>query len=210
MTTDARGKYIVIEGADGTGKSTQLELLEKYLTSQGHVVLVVQEPGGDPLSDKLRDIIKDGSLARDPWTNVMLFTAARRTAWLQSIQPALNAGTWVIAARNYVSTVAYQGYGEGVAIDKILDYTGQNVDEAYLTPDKIFILTLDDEDARDSRISQRPAEHALDTFESKPQDFQHAMQQGYAQFARERGIKTINANQSIDDIQQQIRSQLLS
>ncbi len=202
------GKYIVIEGADGTGKSTQLELLKQYVTEQGHNVLVIQEPGGDPLSDKLRDIIKDGSLARDPWTNVMLFTAARRTAWLQSIKPALDAGTWVIAARNYISTVAYQGYGEGIDVQKILDYTKDNVDADYLSPDHIFILTIEDETARDSRIGQRPAEHDLDTFESKPEDFQQAMQSGYIQFAAERDIMTINAHQSVDAIQQEIRSHL--
>jgi dTMP kinase len=203
-----KGKYIVIEGADGTGKSTQLELLKQYLLEQNHTVLVVQEPGGDPLSDKLRDVIKDGSLPRDPWTNVMLFTASRRSVWLQAIKPALEAGKWVIAARNYISTVAYQGYGEGVDIQKILDYTKDNVDEAYLSPDKVFVLTLEDESARDSRIGQRPAEHDLDTFESKSDDFQQAMQSGYVKFAAQQGLTTINASQSIEAIQQEIRNQL--
>ena len=202
------GKYIVIEGADGTGKSTQLELLQQHLIKQGQSVLVIQEPGGDLLSDKLRDIIKDGSLPRDPWTNVMLFTAARRSVWLQSIKPALEAGTWVIAARNYISTVAYQGYGEGVDIQRILDYTRDNIDEAYLTPDHIFILTIKDEIARDSRIGQRPPEYDLDTFESKPDDFQQAMQNGYVQFATEQNIMTIDAHQSVDAIQEEIRSYL--
>ena len=178
------------------------------MVEQGHDVLVIQEPGGDPLSDKLRDIIKDGSLQRDPWTNVMLFTAARRSAWLQSIKPALDAGTWVIAARNYISTITYQGYGEGVNIQKILDYTRDNVDAEYLSPDHIFILTIKDETARDSRIGQRPAEYDLDTFESKPEDFQQAMQNGYVQFATEQNIITVDARQSIDAIQQEIRSTL--
>jgi len=202
------GKYIVIEGADGTGKSTQLELLEKYLVELGHEVLVIQEPGGDPLSDKLRDIIKDGSLPRDPWTNVILFTASRRAAWLQSIKPALEAGKWVVAARNYISTIAYQGYGEGVDVQKIIDYTRDNVDAAYLSPDQIFILTLDSETARDSRIGERPPEYDLDTFESKPEDFQQAMQAGYLKFATEQGLTKVNANQSIDDVQKEIRSVL--
>ena len=202
------GKYIVIEGADGTGKSTQLDLLEKYLIEQGHEVLVIQEPGGDPLSDKLRDIIKDGSLPRDPWTNVILFTASRRAVWLQSIKPALDAGKWVIAARNYISTVAYQGYGEGIDIQKIIDYTRDNVDEAYLSPDQVFILTLDDQSTRDSRIVERSAEHNLDTFESKSQDFQTAMQTGYVQFANENNISLISADKAISDIQQEIRESL--
>jgi dTMP kinase len=202
------GKYIVIEGADGTGKSTQLDLLEKYLVGQGHEVLVIQEPGGDPLSDKLRDIIKDGSLSRDPWTNVILFTASRRAAWLQSIKPALAAGKWVIAARNYISTVAYQGYGEGIDIQKIIDYTRDNVDEAYMSPDQVFILNLEDQNTRDSRIVERTDNRRLDTFESKSDDFQQAMQSGYSEFAKKQNIPTIDANQSIDAIQQEIRSAL--
>jgi len=202
------GKYIVIEGADGTGKSTQLELLEKYLIELGHEVLVIQEPGGDPLSDKLRDIIKDGSLPRDPWTNVILFTASRRAAWLQSIKPALEAGKWVVAARNYISTIAYQGYGEGVDVQKIIDYTRDNVDEAYMSADQVIILTLEDEKARDSRIVDRLPERDLDTFESKPEAFQQAMQEGYVKFAAQQGITTINANQPIETIQQEIRNLL--
>ena len=72
------GKYIIIEGADGTGKSTQAERLVAYLNSQGIKTVLTQEPGGVPIAEELRTIIKNGTLERDSWTNVMLFTTARR------------------------------------------------------------------------------------------------------------------------------------
>lgn len=203
-----RGKYIVIEGADGTGKSTQADLLVEHLNSIGIKAITTQEPGGVPTAERLRSIIKDGTLERDPWSNVMLFTTSRRISWLQTIKPSLDDGVWVVASRNYISTIAYQGYGEGLDIQKILDFTRQNVNDQYMNPDHLVILTLGDEATRKTRISERKAEHVLDTFEAKPDTFQGAMQQGYLTFAHEHAIPTVNANQPIDAVQQDIRTLL--
>jgi dTMP kinase len=203
-----KGKYIVIEGADGTGKSTQVELLSKHLEEQGIRSVITQEPGGSPVSEKLRSIIKEGSLERDPWTNVMLFTASRRASWFQSIKPALDAGTWVIASRSYVSTIAYQGYGEGVDVQKIIQYTHDNIEDGYLNPDCLIILTLGDEDHRKSRIGERVSKYAKDTFESKDVAFQASMQAGYIAYAKEHGIKTVDASGTVEDIQSAIQKLL--
>lgn len=203
----ARGKYIVIEGADGTGKSTQAQLLVDYLNSKGIKAVMTQEPGGVPIGEELRTIIKNGTLERDPWTNVMLFTASRRASWLQYIEPHLSDGTWVIASRSYISTIAYQGYGEGMNTGKIIDFTKDNVDERYLTPDKVVILTLGNEDTRKSRLGIRSAhDQHHDTFESMPDDFQTKMQDGYEKFAHEHILDLLDATKSIDDIQQEIRA----
>lgn len=203
-----RGKYIVIEGADGTGKSTQVELLQKYLEQQKIESIITQEPGGSPVSEELRDIIKNGLLERDPWTNVMLFTTSRRASWFQSIKPALEAGTWVIASRSYVSTIAYQGYGEGIDIQKITDYTRDNIENEYLNPDHLIILTLGDEQHRKSRIGERTSKYALDTFESKGRGFQELMQSGYVNYAKEHGLKTVDASRTIEEVQNNIRQLL--
>ena len=205
MATD--GKYIIIEGADGTGKSTQAELLVQYLNSRGIKTVLTQEPGGVPIAEELRIIIKNGTLERDPWTNVMLFTTSRRTSWLQSIQPHLQRGTWVVASRSYLSTVAYQGYGEGVDIQKIIDYTSENVGLGYMNPDKVVILTLGDELARKSRLGDRSAhDQKHDTFESMPDDFQNKMQQGYEDYAAIHKLDVVNASQPIESVQRDIQS----
>jgi dTMP kinase len=203
----AAGKYIIIEGADGTGKSTQAELLVQFLNSRNIKAVLTQEPGGVPIAEELRTIIKNGTLARDPWTNVMLFTTSRRTSWLQSIQPHIKQGTWVVASRSYLSTVAYQGYGEGVDIQKIIDFTTENVGTGYMSPDKVIILTLGDESTRKSRLGGRSAhDQKHDTFESMPDDFQTKMQKGYEDYAAIHDLDVINASQPIEAVQDEVQS----
>ena len=112
-----RGRYIVIEGNDGTGKSTQVRFLQTYFHKQGHSVVTVEEPGGGsvfttPVARYLRTIIKNGRLQRDPEINLALFSAVRRELWQHSIAPALEQDAVVLAARNYLSTLAYQGYSQ--------------------------------------------------------------------------------------------------
>ena len=148
------GIYIVIEGNDGAGKSTQAELLASYYRQQGREVIIIEEPGSDdpdkttPIASYLRSLIKNGALTRDPEINLALFSAARRELWQQKIAPALNRGAVVISARNYISTLAYQGYGEGVNTDHIMAITKLFTDERYMKPDLIIILALDSENER--------------------------------------------------------------
>jgi dTMP kinase len=164
MTTP--GKYIVIEGVDGTGKSTQVGLLREALKKQGIESDEHHEPDGTPIANEIRAIIKNGSLTRDAATNLLLFTAARHEIW-QRAQQRLDDGVWVIAARNYFSTLAYQGYGEGLSLDLIYKTTRQFTDERYMRPDLAVILTLDDEAERAHRIATRGRLTTPDTFESR-------------------------------------------
>lgn len=206
-----KGKYVVIEGGDGTGKSTQVELLQKKLLDHGIKSIQIHEPDGFegdeslgipsvPAATELRKRIKDATIERTPWQNVEMFTEARRLNWLEAMKPALELGAWVLAARSWISTVAYQGYGEGIDIDKIRSYTLENVGQEYLSPDLTLILTLSDEQTRFNRIAKRGELEKPDTFESKPDSFQKAMQNGYDKFAQDFGIKTIDAGASIETI----------
>jgi len=199
----ARGKYIVIEGSDGTGKSEQAKRITNRLSKQGIKCLEppIEEPDGVPTAAELRKIIKNGHLERDPWTNVILFTAARRLNWLQAMKPALDRGEWVVASRSWISTVTYQGYGEGIAIEKIKSFTREQVSPEYMNPDLAIILTLEDETIRNSRISQRGELEHPDTFESKSSDFQTSMQMGYMRIAQDNNIKTIDASFSLDEVE---------
>lgn len=196
-----RGNYIVIEGSDGTGKSTVANLVAEQLREDGREVIRVDEPdsafdkAGEvlvPIASELRRIIKDGSLGRTALTNVLLFTAARRENWLQVSQPALEQGIDVVSARNYWSTLVYQGYGEGFDLNTITELTQLSVGERYMHPDYGFILDLNDEEERQKRIANRGALETPDTFESKGDDFQARLQAGYTSIARERHLPIID------------------
>lgn len=189
------GKYIVIEGHDGTGKSTQVEILRERLGKQGIESIEFHEPQGSPIADAIRTVIKNGTLPRDGVTNLLLFTAARHEIWKQA-QVALDQGIWAIAARNYYSTLAYQGYGEGLDLDLITSTTHQFTDEAYVTPDLAVILALDDEQERSRRINARGELQLPDTFEARDREFQDAVKQGYITIANQYSLSILSANQS--------------
>ena len=219
-----RGKYIVIEGSDGTGKSTQAIDLSQQLELLGHRTLnvfnddtlllePVQEPGGTPRANELRRRIKDRSIPRTPWENVEWFTEARASVWNEAILPALENGIHVVTARNFWSTIAYQGYGEGIPIDEIMEYTREKVGEGYMTPDLMCILALKNEQVRRSRIQGRGTDATADTFESMPDDFQERMQFGYIDFAEKNGLQPVDATRDqdavFDDIWEQTETLLL-
>ena len=216
---ETNGRYIVIEGNDGTGKSTQVERLASYIQGNGDEAVVVEEPGSDdpakstPVANYLRSVIKDGSLQRDPEINLALFSAARRELWQNKIAPALGRGATVLSARNYFSTLAYQGKGEGLSEKLIIDKTRLSTDERYMHPDEMVILTLDDEIERSRRILDRGVLETPDTFESKDANFQARVNTAYNTLAVEHGIRTVSCidgahKKSIDEIQAEIRGLL--
>lgn len=214
----AAGKYIVIEGNDGTGKSTQVELLTRNLRQNGHDAVMIEEPGSEdidkstPVANYLRSIIKNGKLQRDPEINLALFSAARRELWQRKISPALARGAIVLSARNYFSTLAYQGMGEGLDENHIVEVTRLFTDERYINPDLLLVLTLEDEAERTARINKRGALDRPDTFEARDADFQSRVNKAYIDLAREHALPTISCLdgtrcKTIDEIQAEIRQQ---
>lgn len=201
----AKGKYIVIEGMDGTGKTTQADLLQNYLEEKGLKTIHVKEPGGSPVAEAIRSVIVNGTLARTPMTNILLFTANRHELWHAKIKPALEQGTWVVCTRNYWSTLVYQGYGEGMDASIIHAITTTFNDRQYMNPDVGIVLTLDDRETSKKRVQERGAIEHPDTFESKDQLFQQRIQQGYLEIAKQYNLPTISAHQTIDEIQRAIR-----
>jgi dTMP kinase len=118
--TGGRGRFITIEGPDGSGKTTQVERLAERLRSAGHEVLVTREPGGTRLGEQLREILlarHGGVEPTDALTDAFLFEAARRQLVRQVIRPALANGSIVVCGRYSDSTLAYQGYGAGAPLD---------------------------------------------------------------------------------------------
>ena len=198
--------YIVIEGQDGTGKSTQAELLKKYFEDQGKEVVMLEEPDGDlPQAHDLHDMILTRGYNLEPLTNVLLFTAARVELWKKIAEPVLKRGGIVISARNYWSMIAYQGYGEGVSRKKIIRLTKDLLPERYCHPDFGFILTVSDE-VRLARQKNRGK--AAETFEAKPTAFQQRVNAAYPKIAKEFNLTLIDASGTIEEISDKIINSL--
>jgi len=143
-TTAGHGAFITIDGPDGGGKTTQAERLRDHLAGRGMPVLLTREPGGTWLGERVREVLlaRTGSAAAptDPLTDALLFNAARRQIVGEVIRPALMAGTTVICARFADSTLAYQGYGAGVPLDRLRALAEVATDG--LRPDLTIVLDL--------------------------------------------------------------------
>ncbi|MBR2741620.1 dTMP kinase [Candidatus Saccharibacteria bacterium] len=190
--------YIVIEGQDGTGKSTQAELLKKYYEDQGKEVVMLEEPDGDlPQAHDLHDMILTRGYNFEPLSNVLLFTVARIELWKKIAEPVLKRNGIVISARNYWSTLAYQGYGEGVSRSKIIRLTKELLPEKYFNPDYGFILTVSDA-VRLARQKNRGK--ATETFERKADEFQQKVNSAYPKIAKEFGLTIVDASGTIEEI----------
>ncbi len=192
--------YIVIEGQDGTGKSTQVRKLKDHYEKQGRKVVIMDEPDGDlPQAHDIHDLIvvrgKDYHL--EPTTNLLLFTAARLELWKKQIEPALRSDQIVISARNWWSTLAYQGYGEGVSRSKIIRITKEIMPAPYVTPTKSIILTTTDA----IRLSRQDGRgKAIETFEAKPDSFQQKVNSAYPKIAKDFHIPIVDASGTIDEV----------
>lgn len=198
--------YIVIEGQDGTGKSTQARLFEEHFKKLGKEVVVMDEPDGDlPQAHDLHDMILTRGYNLEPLTNVLLFTAARLELWRKIAEPTLKRGGIVISARNYWSTLAYQGYGEGVSKSRIIRITKDILPERYFQPDFGFILTVSDQ-VRLKRQEGRGK--ATETFEAKPNDFQQRVNNAYPKIAEKFNINIIDASGTIEEVFDLILSKL--
>lgn len=116
------GKFIVIEGADGTGKSTQAEMLASRLEEEGVPVVAVREPGGTKAGERIRELLRDPGLAgMSAWTEMFLYMASRAQLVEEVIRPALAEGRTVVADRFLLSTVVYQGLAGGLGMDTVLE-----------------------------------------------------------------------------------------
>lgn len=142
-TTRPRGSFITFEGPEGAGKTSQLERAAAALAARGVDVLVTREPGGTWLGERLREVLlaRTGANApTDATTDALLFNAARRQLVTEVIRPALEAGTTVLCARFADSTLAYQGYGAGVPLDRLAQLEAAATDG--LRPDLTIILDV--------------------------------------------------------------------
>ncbi len=167
-----RGYFISFEGVDGSGKSTQIELLKDFLESRGHEVILTREPGGTEIGEKIRDIILDTSNSRmDYMTEALLYAASRAQHVSQVIAPAVEKGKVVICDRFVDSSIAYQGYGRelGQCVEDINRYA-----VAGYMPDMTFLMKVNPGVGSD-RIKDR----ARDRIEMENEAFYRRVYEGY-------------------------------
>lgn len=161
------GLFIVFEGGDGAGKSTQAALLATKLERLGHTVLRTREPGGTPVGEKLRALVLEhGNGDIDARSEALIFAAARAAHAAQVIRPALARGELVISDRYVDSSVAYQGGGRGLGERRIRDLNEWATDG--LWPDLTLLLDVEPADGRHRRTV---ADAGEDRLESEPDDF---------------------------------------
>lgn len=174
------GRFITIEGGEGSGKSTQAGLLSKALRQRGIDVVATREPGGSPGAEKIRELLLDETIAWDPPTEALLQFAARADHYVTLIAPALRRGDWVVSDRFADSTRAYQGSGMGVAAEAI--ETLYKLALGDFRPDLTLILDLPVERAM-KRLEGR--EGRLDRYERMDAAFHREVRDGFLGISEE-------------------------
>ncbi len=195
------GKFITFEGTDGSGKTTQIKLLEEYLKDKGYEVVLSREPGGTKVSELIRDLILDPANTEIvPLTEMILYAASRAQHVAQVIKPAIEAGKIVICDRFVDSSYAYQGCGRGLDLRLIADVNRVAIDG--ISPDVTFFLDIDPETAIKRRIDATGA----DRIEQEKLDFHKRVYEGYKKMSLlfPDRIMTIDAEKSIDEISSQL------
>ncbi len=195
-----KGIFITFEGIDGSGKTTQLELLYKKLILKKVDVVRMREPGSTDVGEKIRSLLADKKLDIMPYTELLLFFSSRVQLIEELIQPALKRGKTILCDRFHDATVAYQSYGRGLSTDtiKMLERTFV----LPVKPDRTFLLDCSYETAK-RRMSKRSGKTRIEMMD---RIFFERVRKGYLTIARQEPDRVIliNANKGIDEIQGQI------
>lgn len=199
-----KGLFITFEGADGCGKTTQIELLSNYLKTNGYDVVLTREPGGKGLGEKIREILLNYEGPVSDRCESFLFLADRAQNIDMIVNPAINEGKIVLCDRHTDSSVAYQGYGRGLDIDRInrLNDIATNGRK----PDLTFVFDIDVETSM-MRVGKEK-----DRMESAGIDFHNRVRNGYLELAKKepKRIVVIDASQSIENIHSAVTDKIKS
>lgn len=200
MDKNEKGKLITFEGPDGSGKTTQIELLEKYLVKNGYDIIKTREPGGTHISEKIRNIILDNKNSEMcSMCEALLYAASRAQLVEEIIKPAISDGKIVICDRFVHSSLVYQGIGRNLGVERI-----RSINDAALNglaPDLVIMLNISYEEGLRRKKKQR----SLDRLEMSGDDFHKKVFEGYVQIAENSDkIKIVDASESIETIHKNI------
>jgi dTMP kinase len=189
--------FVTFEGLDGSGKSTQAELLRARLEADGVDVVSTREPGGTELGEGVRDLVLHGGHV-GAWAEALLYVAARAQLVDEVIRPALERGASVICDRYLDSSIAYQGVARGLGLDRILDLNLAVI--GGLVPDRTFLLELDP-----GEVASRIQRHH-DRLEREGDDFRERAAAGYRELAQRfpERIVVLDATRPADELAEEV------
>lgn len=195
-----RGLFITFEGADGCGKTTQLNLLEKYLIDKGLDVIVTREPGAKGLGEKFREILLNYDGIVSDRCESFLFLADRAQNIDTIVKPAVSSGKIVLCDRHIDSSVAYQGYGRGLDIQQIKNLN--TIAAGGMLPDLTLVFDIDIE------TSMQRVGNNKDRMENSGNEFFNRVRNGYLELAKLEPdrIKVVDSTASIDDIHNKVKN----
>ena len=193
--------FITLEGPEGSGKSTQIKRLAKRLELMGFPVITTREPGGTPIGDQIRQVlVRMENKELHPRTEILLFLAARAQLVEQLIKPALQDGKIILCDRYGDSTLAYQGYGHGLDLEKLRQMLDFATD--HLKPDLTILLDLDVK----LGLMRKKAEDEWNRLDAYEVLFHVRVRAGYLNLAREEPNRwrIVDASQGIDAVQEDL------
>jgi dTMP kinase len=196
MTPPVPGRFVVLEGGDGSGKSTQVALLVERLRERGDDVVATFEPGATPAGAAIRAVLLGGEARVDPVAETLLMAADRAQHVSEVIRPALDRGAWVVSDRHVPSTLAYQGVVRGVGVD-VVDRVNRFATDG-VEPDLVVLLDVDDGTAAVRRAGgdRDPA----DRMEREAAEFHSAVRAAYRSLAADRGWAVVDGSATRDDV----------
>ena len=198
MTQNFSGKFIVLDGPDGCGKSTQAKLLTDWIESKGVEVVGFRDPGDTAVGEKIRQILLDPEhVALCTRSEVLLYMAARTQLWTEKLAPALAAGKCVVMDRWISSTCAYQGYAGQFGIERVVDIGTDCLERVW--PDVTIVLDVD------LATAATRMDRELDRMEQKGDTYHQKVRTGFLELVRIYDmVIAVDATEPIDKVHQQI------
>ncbi len=202
-TATGSGKFITFEGGEGVGKSTQVKILAERLAENGIDVLLTREPGGSPGAEEIRALLVRGGTDKwQPMTEALLHNAARAEHLEKTVKPALAAGKWVISDRYADSTIAYQGYGQGVDINALLEIHKISTDDFW----PATTVILDGHELHRAKARENENSDREDRYERMGDDFHEKLRESFLDIAKNNPDRcvVVSADGTIDEVAERV------